>query len=178
MQIRITGRHLEITPAIREYTEKKISSLSKYLDHIMEAHVILKIEKNLQCCEIKMPAGGLFLYGEEKGNDLYVSIDKAVARMERQLKKIKAKIKSKNHKDIQHIRSGGIIMDDEPSDESDEPRLVRVDRFADKPMSVKEGMIQLDSSHDDFIVFTNSEDNQVNVVYRRFDGSYGLIAKN
>ena len=179
MQIRITGRHLEITPAIRDYAEKKISSLKKYFDHILEAHVIVKVEKNRQACEIKMPVNGLFIYADESGEDLYVSIDKAVSKIERQLKKFKDKIKSKNQREIKEFKSDMIMPEViSGSFDDDEPVLVKVDRFARKPMSTRDAVVQLDLEHSDFIVFTNSDDNQVNVIYRRFDGSYGVIAKN
>ena len=105
---------------------------------------------------------------------MYASIDKAVSRMERQLKKFKAKIKSKNQREIKTMKTSGLEAEEVQSYVAEkEPQLIRVDRFASKPMSVNEALIQLDMGHDDFIVFTNSEDNEVNVIYRRFDGKIG-----
>lgn len=95
MNIQITARNINLTDAIRQYAEKKVSKLEKYSDHITEASVLLEVQKNVHSVEVLLSAKGVFMKGLEKSEDLYASIDLAVDKIEKQLIKYKEKLQSK-----------------------------------------------------------------------------------
>lgn len=175
MQINVKGKNVDVTPALRAHAEKKASKFEKFFaKRPLEAQVTLSIERGFHICDITLLVEGLLLRGEERSGDMYVSIDSACEKVERQIQKYKTRI---NHK----LRQDGNTIVDEPADDAHgnheeiEPRIVRTKRFNLKPMSVDEAAMQMDLLGHDFYVFTNSETESLGVVYRRKDGSYGLI---
>lgn len=172
MRITVKGKNIAVTPALRQYVEKKLSKLERYFDNIDEAITTLSVEKERHIVEVTVPLnGGMLLRGEEETNDMYASIDLVVEKLERQIEKYKTKIARK--------MKDGKLLDLAPSQEKsageEEPRLVRTKRFAVKPMTVEEAILQMNLLGHDFFVFSNAETEEVNVVYRRRDGNYGLI---
>lgn len=93
MEIRIAGRHIQVTDAMKDYAKKKLSHLERYFGHIIEAHVIMNVEKNVHKIEVVLHTNVGKIFGEEKTNDMYTSIDKVLEKMEVQLKRQKEKIK-------------------------------------------------------------------------------------
>ena len=106
MQITITGHHVEVTPALRQYAEEKVAKVRKYLNTTINAHVTLKVEKLTHIAEVTIHANGVDLHGMEKTDNLYAAIDKVMDKIDRQAKKVKGKIQEKR-KDTAPIRVGG-----------------------------------------------------------------------
>ncbi|MDH5477074.1 MAG: ribosome-associated translation inhibitor RaiA [Nitrospinota bacterium] len=105
MQITITGHHVEVTPAIRQYAEEKVAKVRKYLNTTINAHVTLKVEKLLHIAEVTIHANGVDLHGMEKTDNLYAAIDKVMDKIDRQAKKVKGKIQDKR-KDVTQVIAG------------------------------------------------------------------------
>ena len=171
MRITVKGKNIAVTPALRQYVEKKLSKLERYFENIDEAIATLSVEKERHIVEVTVPLnGGMLLRGEEETNDMYASVDLVMEKLERQIEKHKTKIARK--------MKDGKLLDLAAGQEKaaeEEPRLVRTKRFAMKPMPVEEAILQMNLLGHDFFVFSNAETEEVNVVYRRRDGNYGLI---
>lgn len=170
MKINARGKNIDVTPALQEYLEKKLSKLDKYFNGELEAQVTLSVVRESHSVDVTISINGLLLRGEEATADMYASIDLVVDKIERQLHKYKTKINRK-------LRQKGLkeqLTDQRREEESPEPRVVRTKRFVMKPMPVEEAILQMDLLGHDFFVFTG-ETGEINVVYRRKDGNYGLI---
>lgn len=169
MQIFLTGRNLEVTEALRRYAEEKVGRLQKYLDKITSAHIVLSLQKYRQIAEVTLRVRDFTIRGEESTEDLYSSIDLVMEKVERQLQKYKGKIASHANRSA---RTQGMAIS---SLEEEGPRVVRTKRFAMKPMSLDEAILQMDLLGHNFYVFRNARTDEVNVLYRRHEGNYGLI---
>lgn len=172
MNIIIRGKNIELTNALKEYVEKRISKLDKYFESLEEAQVTLNVEKDRHRIEVTIPINGMILRGEEETNDMYSSIDMVLDKLEKQIAKQKTKLakRVKNSKllDLLPKQNNGY------ADEA-EPKVLRTKRFAIKPMPIDEAIMQMNLLGHNFFVFSNAETEEVNVVYRRKDGNYGLI---
>lgn len=171
MLVVVNGKNVEVTEALREYAEKKVAKIEKFFEKSpMGAQVTLSMERDKHVVDITIQVDGLLLRGEEKTNDMYASIDGAVDKIERQVHKFKSRINRKLRE------ANRIVLNPPPAHlEAAEPQIKRTKRFAIKPMSVEEAVMQMDLLGHDFYVFSNSDTDEVNVVYRRKDGDYGLI---
>ena len=176
MDIDFTGRKVEITPAIRRFTEEKMHKLERVLDGVIEAHVILRVEKHRHNAEMVVHSRHATLSSSETTDDLYASIGKVIEKLERQAKKHKEKFSwgKKKLKGTVTIRSGASEETDEGPSAGD-GRVIRVRRYAVKPMTVDEAVLQVQSSQSSFLVFRDATSQRVSVLYRRNDGNYGLI---
>jgi len=176
MQVNITFRHLEPTEALKSHAKEKVEHVQRYIDRPSGAHVVLYLENLLHHADITMKAGPFLVRGQAKSPDMYVSIDQAAEKIERQL--LKHKDKLKNHK-LPAAANGSRPLDvrhavlDAGRQESD--RVVKSSTFQAKAMSVDEAILQLDLLGSQFFVFQNARDHSINVVYRRTDGKLGLI---
>lgn len=174
MAIVVRGKNIDITPALKDYVEKRIGKITKYFDNLGEITAILTVEKGRHIVEVTVPVNGMLLRGEEATTDMYTSIDLVIEKLERQIEKYKTKIARK-------FRSNGGFKGDlvptvtAVADPGDDFRIVKTKRFAVKPMAVEEALLQMNLIHHDFYVFTNADTEEVNVIYRRKDGNYGLI---
>ncbi|NLG86475.1 MAG: ribosome-associated translation inhibitor RaiA [Firmicutes bacterium] len=174
MRIIVRGKNIDVTPALRDYVEKKVGKLAKLLDDVTEAVVTLSVERERHIVEVTIPVGGRLLRGEMASGDMYASIDMVMEKLEKQVEKYKTKLARK-------IKNGSVLdvalprKKDEEEDKEGEPRLVRTKRFPVKPMPVEEALLQMNLLGHDFFVFRNADTEEVNVVYRRNDGNYGLI---
>jgi len=170
MSIIVRGKNIEITPALKEYVVKRVSKITKYFDSLGEITAILTVEKGRHIIELTVPVNGMMLRGEEATMDMYTSIDLVVDKIEKQIEKYKTKIsrrlKGNNFK-------GELVASTAP--ETDELKIVKTKRFPVKPMDLEEATLQMNLINHDFYVFTNAETEEVNVLYRRKDGNYGLI---
>ncbi|NPV27810.1 MAG: ribosome-associated translation inhibitor RaiA [Firmicutes bacterium] len=176
MRITVRGKNLEVTDALREYVEKRLGKLSKYLDNLDEAQVTLSVEREHHVVEVTIPLNGMLLRGEENASDMYTSIDLVVEKLEKQIEKYKARfsrrLKNQTLRDLGAADGNGQAK----AEEAVEPfKVVRTKRFALKPMPVDEAIMQMNLLGHNFFMFTNAETEEVNVVYRRKDGNYGLI---
>ena len=171
MRFTISGRNIEVTQALRDAVEAKIGKLERYFMKDTEANVVLSVEKGRQKIEVTIPVKGGLIRAEETNEDMYSAIDLVEDVIERQLKKYKNKLvdKRKNGGDFQHA------FLEEAVEEEEEIRIGKVKRFEIKPMYVEDACVQMDLLGHSFYVFINAETDQVNVVYRRKKGDYGLI---
>lgn len=183
MKIMTYGKNIDVTPALKDYAVDKVNKLSKYFDgQPQEAHITFEVEKERHIVEVTAYINGLILRGEEETGDMYASIDGVLEKLERQVHKYKTKIKrkmrEKKHEmkeEYMEERREEILGDDFGDDDEFEPEIVRTKKFAIKPMDVKEAVMQMDLLNHDFFVFSNAVTEEVNVVYKRKNGDYGLI---
>ena len=151
--------------------EDKIGKLEKYFTPETEVHVTLSVEKDRQKIEVTIPVKGSIIRSEQVSNDMYVSIDLVEEIIERQLKKYKNKIVDKKQAAI----AFSDLFINEEYNPADEVEIVKVKKFAMKPMDPEEACVQMELLGHNFYVFLNSETDQVNVVYKRKGNTYGLI---
>ena len=171
MNLVISGKNLDITEGLRSAIEEKIGKLERYFTDTTEVHVTLSTEKNRQKIEITIPMKGSIIRAEEVSSDMYVSIDLVEEVIERQLRKYKNKLIDKEQ-NAAHL-SQSFIEADEFEDE--DIQIIRTKKFAMKPMDPEEACVQMELLGHTFFVFRNSETDEVNVVYKRKDNTYGLI---
>lgn len=178
MRYNIRGQHILVTDALRDYVEKKLNRLEKYFEEpsASETNVTLSVTKGRHSVEVTIPLTNALLRAEEKSEDMYASIDLVVDKLERQIRKHKTRINSKFRKES-GIRT--MFKDDgaavRVADEEEDFELVRTKRFLLKPMDVEEAILQMNMVGHSFFMFANSDTKEVNVVYRRSDGRYGLL---
>lgn len=178
MKFNIRGENIEVTPALREYVEKKLGRIERYFEAppTSDVHVTLSVIKGVHNVEVTIPITGVLLRGEVVHDDMYAAIDLVVDKLERQIRKHKTKVNRKIRQEgglknfFREIEPAGL-----PFEEDEEFELVRTKRFDLKPMDVDEAILQMNMVGHSFFVFANSASNQVNVVYKRNDGKYGLI---
>ena len=175
IRVVVKGKNLEVTHALRNYAEKKVAKLGKFLSshHEASAEVMLRTERGIHIAEVTLSVAGLILRGEGKTPDMYTSIDSCVERIERQFNKYKTRIQRR----LQGPKIGELAPVDYEVDEGQalEPQIVRIKRFPVKPMDVEEAIMQMELLGHDFYVFVNSSTEEANVVYKRRDGNYGII---
>jgi len=177
MQTSVTFKNLDPSDHLKSYVINKLGKLDKLLDNPAEANVVLSVEKIRHIAEIKVTGDRLNINCREKTNDMYSSIDMALDKLEKQIKKSKQKIK--NHRqgsrsEFKEKQSAAEAMTYPPMDENIE-RSIRVQSIDFKPMDIEEASLQMNLVSDNFIVFTNARTNKVNVLYKRKDGDLGLI---
>ena len=180
MNINIRGENLEVTAALRDYVDKKLGRLERYFDTPLtnDVQVTLSVNKDKHNVEVTIPMPGVLLRAEEKNQDMYASIDLVIDKLERQIRKHKTKV---NRKFVRDGSLRNLFSEDSGSavstyhEEEDELEVVRTKRFTMKPMDVEEAILQMNLIGHSFFVFANMDTNQINVVYRRDDGRYGLI---
>lgn len=178
--IKVTGRHVAVTQAIRDYAASRIDHLHLDYPRIIEAHVILDVEKHRHFAEIILHcANHVTIEASETTDDMYASIDGALAKIAQQMRKYKAKI-LRNHRprreSIRHIEEQ--ILEISPAFheiEEAEPDVIKTERYPVKPMFVDEAVLQIEMSNRQFIVFQNAKTDKVNILYRRNDSGFGLI---
>ena len=180
MNFIISGKNIEVTPGLKEAIEQKLGKLERYFTPETEIIVTLSVEKGRQKIEVTIPVKGSIIRSEQTSSDMYVSIDLVEEVIERQLRKYKNKLvaKSQGHPTAA-VPSGSIkkefIESDDESSDDDEIRIVRTKKFGIKPMFPEDACIQMELLGHDFYVFCNAETEEVNVVYKRKNGSFGLI---
>ena len=177
MQVTTTFRHMEQSDALKSYAEEKLERVGKYIDGPINVQVYFAVEKKIRhIVEIVIAAKGISTKASEATNDMYAAIDAVIDKIERQLKRYKEKIK--DHKPLGDERGRQFskkIFEAESIESSTEPVVIRTKTETAKPMSVEEAVMQMNLLHKDFIVFTDSVNNDINVMYRRKDGNFGLI---
>ena len=172
MKFIITGRNIDVTPGLRSAVEDKIGKLEKYFTAETEVHVTLSVEKERQKIEVTIPIKGNIIRSEQVSDDMYVSIDLVEEIIERQLRKYKTKLIDK-HQGGNSLRQE--FIEEEVPAETDEVKIVRTKHFGVKPMFAEDACVQMELLGHAFYVFMNAETDEVNVVYKRKDGTYGLI---
>jgi putative sigma-54 modulation protein len=180
-EIKVTGRHVAVTDAILEYARKKVDSLHLDYPRIIEAQIILDVEKYRHIAEVVLRCTNhITIDASAETSDLYASIDEAVGKIAQQMRKHKTRILRQHRPrraQIRHLEAQ--IIADEVNDEPDfeaEPLVVRTEKYPVKPMFVDEAVLQLQmNTAQQFVVFLNAKSEKVNVLYRRKQGNFGVI---
>ena len=171
MRFTITGRNIEVTQGLREAVEDKLGKLDRFFAPATEAVVRLSVQKDIQKIEVTIPVKGHIIRAEESSSDMYVSIDLVEEILERQLKKYKNKLIDK--KQSAPSFSEAFLQEDASAEE--EIQILKSKKFAVKPMDPEEACVQMELLGHNFYVFLNADTEEVNVVYKRKGGTYGLI---
>lgn len=192
MHVTVTGRNIDLTPALKDYLVEKLKRAQKHFDQPLDATALLSVAKNPsipnnQTAEVTLKVNGTVIRGEESTENMYASIDLVADKIERQLRKYKTRYwqrssKGGNHKEpaMEAVDVGAEEDDDMAVEkamtfEAIRPKIVRSKKFPLKPMKPEEAASHMDLLGHDFFMFINSETGQVNTVYHRRDGNYGLI---
>lgn len=178
MELFVKGKNVEVTDHLREYVQKKIGKLDRYLPTISEARVELSSEdtkaaQHRQVCQVTLRSNGVILRAEERSDDMFNAIDTVLDKMHRQIARYKGKRADR-------WRGAGataepLPVEIEPESEEETTDIVRRKRFAMAPMLPEEAIEQMELLGHDFFVFYNADEGAVNVLYRRRDGDYGLL---
>jgi putative sigma-54 modulation protein len=182
MQIIIQGHGMDVTGALRDYAEKKIKKLEEFFGNIQKAEVTLDVRKiadkmRNQVAEVTVWAAGKIIRATDGASDMYAAIDEVFAKLERQIEKHKEKLTHEarrfSEKTKEHLREA--MAEQFKPKEKEGPVVVRVKRFAMKPLVPEEAAQEMELLGHDFYMFLNSKTGEINTVYRRSTGNYGLI---
>ena len=173
MQTSVTFKNLDPSEHLKAYVGDKLDRFDKFLDNPAEANVVLAVEKFRHIAEINIAGDKLNIIGKEETNDMYSAIDMVLDKLEKQIKKSKQKIRERRSSSKNRNRSMIEEADNLPDDEVE--RQVKIRNIEYKPMDIEEAVMQMDLIEYNFLVFTNARSDQINVLYRRRDGHYGLI---
>jgi len=179
MELKVTGKNIELTPQLREYIEKKLGKLSRHLPDILEAKVEVSEEKTRSpqtryVIQVTINSNGTILRGEERGDDFFVAIDKVADVMDRQIERFKGR-RSIRKGVMPTVRNPDTLVQPAPEAEEDVGRIVKIKKFVVKPMTIDEAIEQMELLGHDFFLFLNSDGGRLNLLYRRKDKNYGLI---
>lgn len=172
MKFIISGKNIEVTPSLKKTVMNKLGKLERYFTPDTEIIVTLSVEKERQKIEVTIPVKGNLIRSEQVSSDMYVSIDLVEEVIERQLRKYKNKLVAR------HQEGGNFNQEFFKSDEVEddgEIKIVRTKKFGIKPMYPEDACVQMELLGHDFFVFCNAETDEVNVVYKRKNGTFGLI---
>lgn len=172
MRYTVTGKNVEITEALKDIAVQKMGRLEKFFTPETNCNITMSVERKLHKIEVTIPIKGSVVRAEDHEENMYAAIDLVVDKLEKQLVKHR-------HKIVDRHRHNGTFkneyMDFKTEPDQDEIKIVRTKKFPVKPMDPEEACMEMDLLGHDFFVFRNSETDEVNVVYKRKNGAYGLI---
>jgi putative sigma-54 modulation protein len=174
MKFEYTGRHIDVTPAIRSHVEEHFARLDHLFDgNHSKAHVIIEVQRGRHRSEVIVNYMNEVLTAETTLADMYQSLSRTIDKIEKQARRLKNKIIDKSHR----AQKTSVVAPDaapvEPAPNT--PRIIAVRRYAVKPMTAEEAAMRLEDEENQFLVFRNSENERISVIYKREDGNYGLI---
>ena len=172
MKFIISGKNIDVTEGLRSAVQDKLGKLERYFTPETEIHVTLSVEKERQKIEVTIPVKGNIIRSEQVSSDMYVSIDLVEEIIERQLKKYKTKLIDKKQSALSFSEA---FLQEEMEAPDEEIKIMKVKRFGMKPMDPEEACIQMELLGHAFYVFLNADTDEVNVVYKRKNNTYGLI---
>lgn len=172
MRMTLRGKNFQVSDALRQYAEKRLGKLEKFLGDNVEVQVNMSVSKERHIVEVTVALDGYLLRGEEATGDMYSAIDLVLEKLERQIEKYRTKLAKRVKNKAFKAWAEAVPLEEE---EAAEPQIVRTKRFPVKPMTVEEAILQMNLLGHNFFVFANAETEEVNVLYRRKDGHYGLI---
>jgi putative sigma-54 modulation protein len=192
MQLSVTFRHMDSTEALQTYAKEKVERIRKYFPDPIKAHVVFICDRGYNHTADVMITlhNGLVIKGIETTEDMYSSVDLVMAKIERQVRRYKEKIRSHKgseglhgQREITHSvlavpdldAEGAAAAANGHAAPAQEPQIIKKSKFFAKPLTPQEAVMQMNLLNNDFLVFTNATSHEVNVVYRRGDGTYGLI---
>lgn len=174
MKYNIRGDKMVVTDAIKNYTMEKLDRLNKYFnDEDMTANVLTKIRGNKQIVEVTIPIDKFILRSEEANDDLYAAIDLVSDKLERQIRKNKTKLKKQNkvNNKYEYLNFDYEVKDNEEENN----KIVKRKKFDTKPMDEEEAILEMELLGHNFFVYKDMHSDNVNVLYKRNDGNYGII---
>ena len=172
MEFNIRGKNMEVSDELRYAVENKLSKLEKYFTKDTRVNVTLSVEKERQKVEVTIPVKGSIIRSEQTSSDMYVSIDLVEEVIERQLRRYKTKIINRHQGGVNLAKT---FLEKEESYEDSEIVIERTKKFDIKPMYAEDACVQMELLGHNFFVFINAVTDEVNVVYKRKGGTYGLI---
>jgi len=177
MKLDITGRHIDITPAIRDFTRDKLAKLDKWIDDMIEAHVVLFVEKHRHTAEVVVKSRHHTFTGTDETGDMYASIGNVMDKIEKQARRQKDKLAGRR----KHLKSPTRRSAPESADDDGAPapkglpRIIRGNDLQTKPMSAEDAALLFTDSEREFLVYRDARSQRISVMYRRKDGNLGLI---
>jgi putative sigma-54 modulation protein len=185
MDIQITGKNLDISPSVRSYITKKLGKMNRYLPNILAFEVVVSEQQTRSpdqrfIVQVTIDNKGTLLRGEERGQDIHTATDKVAEIMDRQIEHYKKRLPYSKGRETPSIRTNTAEAIAGVNAESTEtgPRVVKTKKFEVKPMSLDEAVDQMELLGHDFFLFYNPDSNNMNLLYKRKDGNYGLIEPN
>jgi putative sigma-54 modulation protein len=182
MDLHITGKNVELIPAVRDYISKKMSKVNRFLPDIISFDVVASEEKTRSpsqrfIIQVTLDNKGTLIRAEERGQDFYTAIDKVFEVLSSQIEHYKGKLPYAKSRRAQSIRTttAEVIAPVEEETVEAGPQVVKTKKFNVKPMSLEEAVDQMELLGHDFFLFYNPDGNKINLLYRRKDGNYGLI---
>lgn len=172
MRVTVIAKNMELTDALKEIVQKKISKLEKYFEAEVDAKATLSVQRNRHKIEVTIPFNGVILRGEESTSDMYKSLDLVEDKLERQIRKQKTRLSRKQGGSLKFGEINNIELKPE---EEEAGKLVKVKKFGVKPMNSEEAILQMDLLGHNFFVYEDADSGKVNVIYKRKDGDYGLL---
>jgi len=185
MRITITGRHMEMTDALKAYIENGLQKIRTHFDKVIDVDVVLDLEKHRHIAEINLHANGVRIHSREASSDMYASVDAVLAKLDKQIRKFKGRINRHQPRTSREAMSYGHAIISMPPENGDSDNgngdvevahhVVTREKVPMRSMTVEEAVMQLELLEDKFLVFSNADTSQVNVLYSRDDATYGLI---
>jgi len=184
MQVSMTGHHVELTDAMKDYVNDKLQHLKHSFDHVVDVRVVLSVEKFRQSCEVSMQVSGINIHASHETDDMYASIDGVMDKLNRQLKRYRAKLRNRQTKKTQRAnrdirvaqRVVNFAEEQEELSESDVPTVLHHETLEASLMSVDEAVMQMELDETKHVLlFTNADTSALNALYRRADGSFNWI---
>ncbi len=172
MKFIIVGKNIDVTPGLKDAIEHKLGKLERYFTPDTEIHVTLSVQREHQKMEVTIPVKGNIIRSEQESDDMYVTIDLVEEVIERQLRKYKNKLIARHQEGNNFNKE---LFDSDETIDTDEIKIVRTKKFGIKPMFPEDACVQMELLGHNFFVFCNAETDEVCVVYKRKDGTFGLI---
>ena len=174
MELIIHGDKIKITDAMRDYLEEKLEKLEKYLENSenVRTNVIVKVKGHEQTVEITIPLKSVILRSEETKEDFYAAVDKTIDKLERQIRKNKTKLMSRQSKPSYDFNFANFEIEDEKEEER---KIVKRKTIEVKPMTEEEAILQMELLGHEFYMFKDADTDKPAVVYKRKDENYGII---
>ncbi len=182
MQVSITGRHVELTEPLKAYVHDKLGHLKHAFDHVVDVHVVLSVEKHRQRCEVDISAKGVHIHAKHETDDMYASIDGVIDKLNRQLKRYRAKLhrhQNKGRKTSMRLKYKTLDVAHTQAEELPEtyvPNTLVEESVEVEVMSLDDAVMRLElSEKDNVLLFTNEETGKLNALTRKPDGSLSWI---
>ena len=172
MHITITGRHIEVPQSVKDYVEKKISKLDKYFNRLIEVHVIIDKQRELYITEANIIGSNMRIFAKEESTDIHASVDKLIDTASKQLKTRRDKLKT--HKIGRFLENVSPFKKREALPK-EKGRIIISKYDATKPKTTSEAIAEMELFKTEFFVFRNAETNEINVVYKKANGSIELL---
>lgn len=177
--VSVTFRHMEVSDALKDYAEKKIEGLHLDYPRIIEAQIILDVEKYRQIAEVILHCSNhITIDATAETDDMYASLDEVMSKIARRMRKHKTKMLRQHRPrkgQVRELEEQVFTLEGFEEAEETQPTAVQTEKYPVRPMYVDEAMLQLEMSSRQFVVFLNADDDKINIVYRRRNGEFGLI---